>query len=136
MNHLHFIYNFIIHQQEITGLIDHKEFPFYRELVITEYVYLDENWRDSDGEAPDGLINKDEIEPEYIYEYGTPDTVGWNLEFEISDIRSQSDRYETLINFLNDDSFPLKEEYIAIRDFYEQLKSEQDSQGTDLFDLF
>lgn len=131
-----FIYNFIIHQQEITGLIDHKEFPFYHELVTTEYVYLDENWRDSDGEAPDGLINKDEVEPEYIYEYGTPDTVGWNLEFEVADIRSQPDRYETLINFLNDDSFPLKEEYLAIHDFYQQLKVEQDSQGTDLFDLF
>lgn len=73
---------------------------------------------------------------EYIYEYGTPDTVGWNLEFEVADIRSQPDRYETLISFLNDDSFPLKEEYLAIRNFYEQLKTEQDSQGTDLFDLF
>lgn len=60
MNQIHLYTTLLFINRKSLDLIDHKEFPFYHEPVTTEYVYLDENWRDSDGEAPDGLINKDD----------------------------------------------------------------------------
>jgi hypothetical protein len=82
-----------------------------------------------------GLIDKEDVSLDYIYEYGDPDTVGWNLEFDVDRVLDEPEKYEEFINILDSDDFPLKEEYVQVRDYLEEMKEEQDPEGTNLFDF-
>jgi hypothetical protein len=131
-----FIYNFIIQKENIHGYVDSKDFPFYDEFITTEYVYLDEDWHSPDGEDTNDLINKEEVSSNYILQYGEPETVGWNLEFDMETILDDPEKYKELIKVLNNDNFPLKQEYHDAHEYLENLKQNQKATGTDLFDLF
>lgn len=110
--------------------IDCREFPHYESLVITEYVHvIDENDNVE-------LINADDVTWEYKDEYGIPDVVGWVYEFDIENVRNNSLKYKKLIDCLDDDDFDLKQEYIEMREYLNQLQSKQKPTGDSLFDLF
>lgn len=130
-----YIYNFIICEKHLAGCIESSVFPFEEEFVGREYVYLDDEWNDPEGDYAGGLIDKDEVSLDYKYEYGDPDTVGWNLEFDVETILSDPDEYDKFIKILDKDDFPLKEEYVRVRDYLEEMKEEQDPEGTNLFDF-
>ena len=130
-----YIYDFIISEKHIHGYTELANFPFCEEFVSREYVYLDEDWNDPEGVYSGGLIDKEDVSLDYIYEYGDPDTVGWNLEFDVDRVLDEPEKYEEFINILDSDDFPLKEEYVQVRDYLEEMKEEQDPEGTNLFDF-
>jgi hypothetical protein len=58
------------------------------------------------------------------------------LEFDIETILDDPEEYKELIKVLNNDNFPLKQEYRDAHEYLEKLKQNQEAGGTDLFDLF
>ena len=78
--------------------------------MTREWVYLDERYEDPDIDT-DSLVELDEVPYEYKCEYGDPDVVGWNYEIDVDTIFSSPGRYAGLIEMLEDDYCPLKEEY-------------------------
>lgn len=130
-----YIYDFIISEKHIHGYAELANFPFCEEFVSREYVYLDEDWNDPEGVYSGGLIDKEDVSLDYIYEYGDPDTVGWNLEFDVDRVLDEPEKYGEFIKILYSDDFPLKEEYVQVRDYLEEMKEEQDPEGTNLFDF-
>ena len=130
-----YIYDFITRTKRLYGIIDSMGFPFYRELVTAEYGCYNENWRCSYEDGSWTLVNKDDIDTEYYYEYGEPDTEGWSLEFEIDDILAQKEYYQELIDVLNNDGFALKKEYLNVKEYFEKLIAKQTTTGEDFFDF-
>lgn len=47
------------------------------------------------------IANVNDVEVEYRYEYGTPDTEGHYLDISIRDILEQKEVYLELLNILN-----------------------------------
>ena len=75
------------------------------------------------------------MESAYIYEYGSPDVVGWNLSIDSAYVADDPDTYEELLKILNDDDFALKKEYLAVRKYLQEMKAGLTPKGDDLFDL-
>jgi hypothetical protein len=58
------------------------------------------------------------------------------LEFDIDGIRERPSVYKELFDVLDRDDFPLKCEYIEVREYYQFLIERQIPTGDSLFDLF
>ena len=110
--------------------VDCNDFPHYDTLVTTEYVYV------IDEDESQKLVNADDVSRDYTNEYGTPDVVGWIYEFDVEDVRTQPAKYKELLDYLNDDYFVIKEEYVEIREYLKKLQAKQTPTGNSLFDLF
>ena len=50
-------------------------------------------------------------------------------------VLDEPEKYGEFIKILDSDDFPLKEEYVQVRDYLEEMKEEQDPEGTNLFDF-
>ena len=124
-----YIYNFI-KQLNWHGSVDCSYFPHYDSLVTAEYVHV------TDEDESDKLVNKKDVDWEYEREYGIPDTVGWIYEFEVESVRNDPSEYAELLSCLDDESFRLKQEYIEMREYLEELRNKQTPSGDTLFDLF
>lgn len=130
-----FLYDFIIRKANIEQSIGNDVFPSQDEFITDAYVEYNENWKLSCEDEEFELINANELDSEYIREYGMPDEVGWNLEFGIEEIYNDPEYYEEIIDVLEDSFFPLKQEYQAIQVYLIKLKKKQQATGTDLFDF-
>lgn len=130
-----FIYSFIIDKYDFQEYIDNNVFPYDSNFVIRRFVYLDDEWKDGTGNGSNELVEIEDLSSEYISEYGIPDVVGWNLSFDVSDIIEDPSRYNEIYKILDDDKFPLKIEYFAVREFLKEMQEKQEPEGTDLFDF-
>ena len=83
-------------------------------------------------------VELDEVDDEYIDEYGEPEIEGVSWEIEVADILRRSDFFSELIAFMEDDSFPLKMEYNEMRKFTEWLDKtvNEKPSSDDWFDSF
>lgn len=104
----------------------------------------DENYRigideDGDSYADPGddqeLRPRSDVDYEYIEEFGEPDVVGWDLEFDVDRVVKSPDCYHDLLAILDNDSFAFKEEYLRLQSYLTELeqKSETKRHGN-LFD--
>ena len=125
----------LIQKERIAGILTSDDLPDDVEFLTREWVYLDERYEDPDIDT-DSLVELDEVPYEYKCEYGDPDVVGWNYEIDVDTIFSSPGRYAGLIEMLEDDYFPLKEEYNEVRAYLEHLQENKARPGDDLFDLF
>lgn len=130
-----FLYNFIIQKENIAAYLSSEDFPDDDEFVTSEWAYLDERYNDPDIDT-DSLIERGEIPYNYKYEFGDPDIVGWNYEIDVETIFASPRRYESVIELLESEEFPLKQEYNEVREYLERLKDKKVTPGDDLFDLF
>ena len=83
-------------------------------------------------------VELDEVDYEYIDEYGEPEIEGVSWEIDVSEIRRRSDFFAQLIAFMEDDSFSLKKEYNEMRQFTERLDKtiNEKPSSDDWFDSF
>lgn len=84
----------------------------------------------------DTLIPEDELDDRYIDYFGEPDVKGFITEIDIYDLRKYPDRYADLRRFIEDEDFPLVEEYRNVRQYYMELKRRAllEDKSDDLFD--
>lgn len=130
-----FLYDFIINLKKINGSISSTNLPKDEEFVVNEWVYLDEDYVDDDYDA-DVPIDIDEVPASYKEMYGNPEVVGRNYELDIEFILQYPDEYEYVLSWLSNDDFPLKKEYLAVREYMLKLQDKKNIVGNDLFDLF
>lgn len=64
------------------------------------------------------LVMEDELPSEYIDYFGFPPVEGTSYELEIDDLYERKE----LVNFMNNDEFPLKKEFNHLMKYYEGLK--------------
>lgn len=124
-----YLFDFI---QQINGLwsVKCENFPHYGSLVTNEYVYV------IDEDESETLVNADDVDLDYKYEYGDPDVVGWVYEIDVEEVRGNPSEYSELINCLDDDEFDAKKSYVQMREYLNKLQSKQKPTGDSLFDLF
>jgi hypothetical protein len=104
--------------------------PFYESLATEKYGYIE----DEDGKSK--LVNLNDVDYDYELEYGTPETVGWVLEFDVEEVRKKKGTYKDLLTMLESEDFVLRHEYSDARDYFNALVSKQKPTGDGLFDLF
>ena len=117
--------------------VDDEILPFDDEFISEKYVNINGNWDNPEykDDWEDELVNENEVESDYIFEYGTPDVVGWNLSIDTAFVADDPDTYEELLKILNDDDFALQKEYLAVRKYLQEMKAGLKPKGDDLFDL-
>ena len=130
-----FIYNSIIRIQGIEAILDYDDLPYNDEFVTNEWVYLEENSYIPDYDMYT-LIDIEEVPWEYIEQHGTPEIVGRNYEIHIADILKDPYSNHEVIRILESDEFPIKAEFLAVRNYMQELIDKQETTGDDLFDLF
>ena len=130
-----FIYNSIIRIQGFYAILSDDTLPPDDEFVTTEWVYLDSDYQNPDFD-PQTLVDLKDVPLEYIDYYGDPEIVGRNYEIHIADILKSTYRYQDLLCLLENDDFPLKAEYLAVRIYLQELIDRHDIVGDDFFDLF
>lgn len=132
-----FIYDFIVKINKLHEEVDDEILPFDDEFISEKYVNITGNWDNPEYKEDweDELVNENEVESDYIFEYGDPDVVGWNLSIDSAFVADDPDTYEELLKILDDDDFALKKEYIAVRSYLQKLKAGLTPKGDDLFDL-
>lgn len=84
------------------------------------------------------IVELDDVDDEYIDEYGEPELEGVSWTIEISDLLRQREFFKELIFFMENDTFPLKKEYNEMREFTEQLDKSinEKPSSDDWFDSF
>jgi len=81
------------------------------------------------------LVCRDELPSRYTDYFGEPVTEGTTTELEVYDLRKSPMYYAELRSFMENQTFPLAEEYKNIKAYYQQLKSEAEKEE-DSEDLF
>lgn len=83
-------------------------------------------------------VEYDELDDEYLSIHGIPQISGVSWQVQIHEILSNPDYYSPLIEFIENDSFPLKKEYNEMRTFTQQLDESinEKSPSDDWFDSF
>jgi len=130
-----FLYDFIIHSQGIYAILDNKELPKDSRFLTNEWVYLDEEYRDPDID-PNELIELDEVPWDYKENFGEPEVVGRNYEMNIDDILANPASNKDVIGLLESEDFPLKAEFVEVRQYMQKLIDNKETVGDDLFDMF
>ena len=124
-----YLFDFIKQSNSIWS-VSCYDFPHYDSLVTNEYVYV------IDEDESETLVNAEDVDLDYKYEYGTPDVVGWLYEFKVEDVRENPSEYSDLIKCLDDDEFDAMKCYVQMREFLNELQSKQKPTGDSLFDMF
>lgn len=104
-----------------------QRLPLYKEFLTNKLVVLE----DTNGE----MVDVDEVNQVYIDEYGMPDIIATSYMFDITAVRGRSDLFSEMIEILERDDFPVREEYEALKKYREDLHSRYDSETEDLFDF-
>ena len=135
-----FLYEFIIDVHHFREYLDDEKMPHIDDFVIREWVYLDEEWidenADEDDEPLSGLIDSEDLPWEYVSKYGTPGPVGRTYEIDIDELLSKPKLYSEIIEQFEKPDFPLMTEFIAVRNYLQELIDKKSPEGDDLFDLF
>lgn len=103
-----------------------SDFPFYEELIVDEFVQLE------NGE----IAAKSEITDEYVEAHGEPEEAGYAMEVSIKKLLAEKDDYRDMLRVLKDDRFPLKHQYLRLREYHKELQENAVPEGPDLFDMF
>lgn len=84
------------------------------------------------------LMLYDNVSYDYIEEHGEPEVVGYSWLFQVGDILEQKEYYIKLITFMENDTFPLKQEYNEMREYTDQLEESinEKQSSDDWFDSF
>lgn len=130
-----FIYSSIIRIQHIGAILDNDDLPYDDEFLTNEWVYLDEEYNDPEYD-PNSLIDIDEVPWEYKERFGEPEVVGRNYEIHIADILKNPQVFHELFCRIESDDFPIKAEFLAVREYLQELIDKHETIGDDLFDLF
>ncbi len=130
-----FIYSSIVQIKNLRVYLEQDDLPYDDEFVINEWVYLDEDFHHPDYDTYN-LIDVNEVPMEYEEEFGSPEIVGRNYEINIAEILSNQSSYKQLLKLLDNDKFPLKSEYLSVREYLNDLIHKSDTISNDLFDLF
>lgn len=130
-----FLYDFLIRQKRLFENLYGSEFPYCEDFLTTNWVAINQDWESDEYDLSD-VCDQEEVPYEYIEEFDDPEVVGSSFEFNIEDVLLNKDDYYEIFSVLNSDDFPLKEEYVNIRNYYSELKESQNPTGDDLFDQF
>ena len=79
---------------------------------------------------------EDELPYQYESLFGKPDQTGSTIEIEIYQLRRNPSKYTALRSFMEQDSFPLLEEFQNVKKYYNELLStiQKEDDSDDLFD--
>lgn len=78
---------------------------------------------------PDDVLNEttvasgDEIPHRYYEYFGEPDQVGEIVELEINELQYNPLRYKELVLFMEDEEFPLKIEFLKVKQYFDKLEA-------------
>lgn len=123
-----FIATFMADQLDISwrrGFCD--SIPFYDEFLENELVILDETSGD--------MVDIDEVDQDYIDQYGMPDIVATSYMFEVKTVRENPENYAEMFKILERKDFPVREEYEAFKTYRDELHKRFDEEKEDLFDF-
>lgn len=114
------IYGFIVDEYDLHESIDGDDLPWDEENVTWEYVYFNKNWMDSDAEEELVLVRDFDVPVEYSEKYDL-EVVGHVSQINVPEVYDALNKERT-VKMLEDENFPLKREYRAVRRKYEELK--------------
>lgn len=82
------------------------------------------------------VVSEDEIPHRYYEYFGEPDQVGEIVELEIDELRYNPLRYKELILFMEDEEFPLKAEFLKVKQYFVKLEAhiKREQESDRLFD--
>lgn len=100
--------------------------PRYEEFLENQLVAL-ENGNDE-------LVDLDEVDRDYIDEYGVPEIVAYSYMFDIKTIRENPDTFKEMIDVLLKEDFPPMEEYRALIKYRAELHGKYDDEPENIFD--
>lgn len=82
------------------------------------------------------IVGEDELPYKYSDYFGNPDTEGITVEVEIFELRKNPHRYTALRSHMEQEDFPLWEEFQNVKRYYEELKNrtQREAESDDLFD--
>ena len=122
------IYQYIADRYSgVKQMIDGDDLPVLNDFIEREYVYYDEYWNNRDGDAGSQLMLRQELPDGYeaAYEESTGlevETVGLSYLICVEEAyRRKECAY--VVEMLEDDSFPLKQEYRDMKKLYLGLKA-------------
>lgn len=100
--------------------------PRYEEFLENQLVAL----KNGDGD----LIDLDEVDQDYIDEYGVPEIVAYSYMFDVKTIRENPDAFKEMIDILLNEDFPPMEEYKALIKYRAELHDKFDDEPENIFD--
>ena len=122
------IYQYIADRYSgVKQMIDGDDLPVLNDFIEREYVYYDEYWNNRDGDAGSQLMLRQDLPDGYeaTYEESTGlevETVGLSYLICVEEAyRRKECAY--VVEMLEDDSFPLKQEYRDMKKLYLGLKA-------------
>ena len=59
-----------------------------------------------------------------------------NYEIQISNLLNDPESFDDVVSLLENDEFPLKAEFVKVREYMQKLIDEKETVGDDLFDMF
>ena len=82
------------------------------------------------------LFEWDDIPYDYMEFFGTPDIAGQSVELDIDELLQKSKEFKEVIEAMEDDSFPLMQEYLGIKSYLGELrlKNQKIEESDSLFD--
>ena len=100
--------------------------PRYEEFLENQLVALETGNGD--------LVDLDEVDQDYIDEYGVPEIVAYGYMFDIKTIRENPDTFKEMIDILLKEDFPPMEEYQALIKYRAELHDKFDNEPENIFD--
>ena len=139
-----FLCAFIISLLDVPPL-DSEKIPFFEACVVETYGIFDPEFHivsDEDGESygvegnDAGLHPFSDLPAYYTDFLDEPEVVGLDFQIPVEEIREKADEFKDILDFLNDDSFPFKQEYCALKKYLAKLeqKDEARPRNGNLFD--
>lgn len=82
------------------------------------------------------IVVEDELPYKYADYFENPNAEGITVEVEIYELRKNPHRYTTLRSHMEEENFPLWEEFQNVKKYYEELKSrtQRETESDNLFD--
>lgn len=120
------IYNFIVETYNLKEYIIGSDLPDDDMNEAGQYFYYNENWDKPGKPEKQSLIVEDDLPAGYkdyhMEHYGEEmEAVGWIWEIDVMHTYD-SEWYKSTIEMLEAEWFPLRKEYMAVQEKYEELK--------------
>ena len=118
------IYRFFVDEYGLHEIIDGDKLPWIDTNVTWEFTYYNANWKDRSKPEKLSIIKECDIPDEYKEIYGDEfDIVGHVNQIEPLEIYNSPYKYlKATVDILEDETFPLKIEFRAVKKKYEELK--------------
>lgn len=131
-----FFYNFFIQKYKIEHSTDYFTLPCISGCIWAEYGYV--NYSYVSKAAPDmwTIKNIDHINKKYLDIYGIPEICGEEYHAYVKDLFETPEKYISLIKAIEDESFPLYQEYLDICNHLERIRNNRNKEHSDSSDIF